>query len=383
MASQYGVLAFDNRGPIKSWERMASIQQHNARSQPLPHCNPDGPKPNFLMGSSALVADAQQALRERGIDPHAIRANGVIAHEVILTASHEYFAHEQESERMRRLWAWVSRAYLAAVKIWKHVVIVQMVLHQDEYTPHIHVVLMPLIRKMFRRREGDDERWTLNGREITGPGEYQRAHDMYAAELEPLGLLRGVSNSSRKYRPFADKAAEMDEICKRAATAEADAKKVRESAEAAERQRAARWREELVRLKRDRAELEEDRLLLKLEQAKIERANLRQIVTRQSHATTLIELNQRLANAAAAEAKAAASLVMIDARQADVERSLQFAEDVRARANTLLKLCDGLSSAKLEANRAAVAAAIGSIENAVPKTGARQAYLAANQGQGR
>lgn len=383
MASQYGVLTFDNRGPIKSWERMASIQQHNARSQPLPHCDPAGPKPNFLMGSSALVADAQQALRERGIDPHAIRANGVIAHEVILTASHEYFTHERESERMRRLWAWVSRAYLAAVKIWKHVVIVQMVLHQDEYTPHIHVVLMPLIQKMFRRREGDDERWTLNGREITGPGEFQRAHDMYAAELEPLGLLRGVPSNGRKYRPFADKAAEMDEVCKRAASAEADAKKVRESAEAVERQRAARWRAEFAALKHERTELEEDRLLLKLEQAKIERSHLRQIVTRQAQASTQIELNQRLANTVAAEAQAASSLAIIDARHADVERSLQFAEEARAQANTLLKRCDGLSSAKLEANKAAVVDAIGSVENAVAKTGARQAYVAANQGQGR
>ncbi|MEK9212373.1 plasmid recombination protein [Sphingomonas sp. 2378] len=269
MAKHYGVLTFDNRGPIKSWERMTSIQRHNARTEELPHCDPAAPEPEFLKGSERLVEDAQRELCSRGLDPQALRANGVIAHEVILTASHEYFAQGDEAERDRRLWHWVARAYLAAIKIWRKVTIVQMVLHLDEYTPHIHVVLMPLVKKVFGRRPEDGERWTLNGREITGPGEFQRAHDEYATEMKPLGLQRGVSGSGRKYRPFAEKAAEMDEQCKRAAAAEADAAKAKVEAEKAEQARAAQWADEFDRLKRDRLELEEGQRLLKIEQAKV------------------------------------------------------------------------------------------------------------------
>ncbi len=221
MAKHYGVLTFDNRGPIKTWERMIATQRHNARSEPLPHCDPAAPDPVYIIGSPDLVGDTKAALHNHGIDPAGIRKNGVIAYEVIMTASHAYFTEGDEAERTSRLWQWVARAYLAAKKIWGSSRIVQMVLHLDEFTPHLHVVLLPLVQKVFSRRQSDGPQWTLNGREIAGPGQYQRAHTEYAAEIEPLGLSRGEQKSGRKYRPYSDVVAEVETKMREAATAAA------------------------------------------------------------------------------------------------------------------------------------------------------------------
>jgi len=365
MAKHYGVLTFDNRGPIKSWERMMLVQRHNARTEELPHCDPAAQEPEFLKGSERLVEDAQRELCLRGLDPQTLRANGVIAHEVILTASHEYFAQGDEAERDRRLWHWVARAYLAAIKIWRKVTIVQMVLHLDEYTPHIHVVLMPLVKKVFARRPDDGERWTLNGREITGPGEFQRAHDEYAIEMAALGLQRGVSGSGRKYRPFAEKAAEMDEQCKRAAAAEADTVKAREESEKAEQARAAHWAEEFDRLKRDRLELEEGQRLLKVEQAKVRADMLRQEVTRRALASQEAYLTKMSAQLAASHDKAAAALVDADRIRAEAQRVLASVVKARAHADTLMAMANDLETARLIQVRDAVRAQTDCVDDAL------------------
>lgn len=365
MAKHYGVLTFDNRGPIKSWERMMLVQRHNARTEELPHCDPAAPEPEFLKGSERLVEDAQRELCSRGLDPQALRANGVIAHEVILTASHEYFVQGDEAERDRRLWHWVARAYLAAIKIWRKVTIVQMVLHLDEYTPHIHVVLMPLVKKVFGRRPDDGERWTLNGREITGPGEFQRAHDEYATEMEPLGLQRGVSGSGRKYRPFAEKAAEMDEQCKRAAAAEAAAVKTKEATEKVEQARAVQWADEFDRLKRDRLELEEGQRLLKIEQGKVRADMLRQEVTRRAQALKDADLTKRSAHLAASHEKAAAALAEADRIRAEAQRASAAALNVRAHADTLMGLANDLETARVIQARDAVRAQASCVDDAL------------------
>lgn len=341
------------------------VQRHNARTEELPHCDPAAPEPEFLKGSASLVKDAQRELRLHGLDPSALRANGVIAHEVILTASHEYFVQGDEAERDRRLWHWVARAYLAAIKIWRKVTIVQMVLHLDEYTPHIHVVLMPLVKKVFARRPDDGERWTLNGREITGPGEFQRAHDEYAIEMAALGLQRGVSGSGRKYRPFAEKAAEMDEQCKRAAAAEADTVKAREESEKAEQARAAHWAEEFDRLKRDRLELEEGQRLLKVEQAKVRADMLRQEVTRRALASKEANLSKRSTQLDASRDKAAVVLVEADRIKAEAQRALASALKVRAHADTLMAMANDLETARLIQARDAVRAQADCVDDAL------------------
>ncbi|OMJ31169.1 hypothetical protein BSZ14_14790 [Sphingomonas sp. Sph1(2015)] len=221
------------------------------------------------------------------------------------------------------------------------------------------------LKKVFGRRPDDGERWALNGREITGPGEFQRAHDEYATEMKALGLQRGVSGSGRKYRPFAEKAAEMDEQCKRAAAAEADAVKAKVEAEKAEQARAAQWADEFGRLKRDRLELEESQRLLKIEQGKVRTAMLRQEVTRRVLTSKEADLTKRSAHLAASHEKAAAALAEVDRIRAEAQRAWASVLKVRAHADTLMAMVDDLETARLIQARDAVRAQVKCVDDAV------------------
>lgn len=362
MAKHYGVLTFDNRGPIKTWERMTATQRHNARSEPLPHCNPAAPGPVYIIGSPDLVSDTKAALREHGIDPAGIRKNGVIAYEVIMTASHTYFTEGDEAERTSRLWQWVARAYLAAKKIWGSSRIVQMVLHLDEFTPHLHVVLLPLVQKVFSRRQNDGPQWTLNGREIAGPGQYQRAHNEYAAEIEPLGLSRGEQKSRRKHRPYSDVVAEVETKMREAAKAAAAGQKAQQEAALKEQAQAAQWAEQSERAERERAALDER-----------ERALGKRLLRAELHERSL-KMRERKAAAVETEAQRKASeadRLLAEARQmqARVTDQLRAIADIRSRADDLVALLDQVEAERLTQTQAVALTASRGMTSAIREAG--------------
>lgn len=362
MAKHYGVLTFDNRGPIKTWERMTSTQRHNARSEPLPHCDPAAPGPVYIIGSPDLVSDTKAALCEHGIDPAGIRKNGVIAYEVIMTASHAYFTEGDEGERTSRLWQWVARAYLAAKKIWGSSRIVQMVLHLDEFTPHLHVVLLPLVQKVFSRRQSDGPQWTLNGREIAGPGQYQRAHNEYAAEIEPLGLSRGEQKSGRKYRPYSDVVAEVETKMRKAAMAAAAGQKAQQEAALKEQAQAAQWTEQSERAERERAALDERAKALgkRLLRAELHERTLKMRETKAAAAETEV---QRKASEADRLLTAARQM------QTRVTDQLRAIADIRSRADDLVALLDQVESEQLTQTQATALTASRGLSNMITEAG--------------
>lgn len=209
MQISYGVVSFDPRGPVKNWQRVDKINQHNNRAEPLPHCKEGAPLPVHLIGTGNLQFDIRAKMLAHGIDPDAIRKNGVIGFEVILSASHAFFTDEGGPEPMKRTGAWIGAAIKAAERIWEANRIVAAVLHLDEHTPHIHLFVLGLLLRTNKRRPADGETWTLDARVISGPGQFQRAHDLYAETMQPFGLSRGTERSERKRRPYSDELAEL------------------------------------------------------------------------------------------------------------------------------------------------------------------------------
>ena len=250
---QFGVLTFDDRGPIKSWACLSAINSHNTRAEPELHCDPMAPPPAHVCGTGNLIADVKQLLRKHGINPATLRKNGCIAYEVILTATRSFFFEGADGEAQSRLGRWIASAYQFACRHWGKNRIASMVLHVDEHTPHLHVVLLPLVEKVFKRWPQRGRTWTLNGRVISGPGEYQRAHDAYAEAMAPLGLQRGRSGGGRKYRPYSQELADLEK-------AKADALSAANAAGRAEREAerlAVQLTEELTRQERSRMNIEE------------------------------------------------------------------------------------------------------------------------------
>ena len=197
----FAIITFRDTGPIKSWSAMRATNIHNARTKPLPHAMLGAPKPRHLIGTGNLERDAKRLLRTVKINPDAMRKNGVIAYEAILTASGTFFDRGTADERRARIDAWTDAQVKWATDRYKSFRIASMVLHEDEKTPHIHLVVLPLDVKTDNRFKDREVRWSLVGRTISGPGKFDEAQDVYADAMESFGLRRGVKGSGRKHEP--------------------------------------------------------------------------------------------------------------------------------------------------------------------------------------
>lgn len=199
--SKYAIITFRHTGPIKSWAAMRATNVHNARTKPLAHAMPAAPAPKFLVGTNDLVKDVRSALVRADIDPDRLRKNGVIGYEAILTASAAFFDEGAEAEKTHRIDRWAAAQVEWAMKRYGAHRVASMVLHQDEKTPHVHLVIVPLDVKSDGRRNDSELRWSLVGRTISGPGKFDDAQDAYAAAMAPFGLVRGIKGSGRKHEP--------------------------------------------------------------------------------------------------------------------------------------------------------------------------------------
>jgi hypothetical protein len=119
------------------------------------------------------------------------RKNSVLAQEIFLSASPEYFrpqapgqAGEWDTEKME---AWTTAAKEWLFETFKDRM-VDCRLHLDESTPHIHAVVIPLTA---------DNR--LSAREIFSKKTLRDMQTSYAAATENLGLHRGIAGSKAKH----------------------------------------------------------------------------------------------------------------------------------------------------------------------------------------
>lgn len=237
MAQPFAIITFRADGPIKTWSDMRGANVHNARTKPIEHAVPGAPAPEHLIGSGDLVADVKARLRKVGIDPERMRKNGVIAYEAIMTASPAFFEQGDAAAREVRLRDWTAAQVEFARKRYGAHRIASMVLHLDEKTPHIHLVVLPLeVKPDRRRRNPHDVQWSLVGRTVSGPGQFDRLQDEYSAAMAPFGLVRGVAGSGRKNEPMAD-------FIARTERERRDAERARAAAEAQRLASAAREQE--------------------------------------------------------------------------------------------------------------------------------------------
>lgn len=220
---------------LRTMGKLAVASQHNTRTADsgLSHTTPppDGPGIVLLDGQ----ADAAAAWHERAaaVGLGKPRRDAVLAVEMVMSASPSWFAAATPDERAD----WTSRSMEYARATFGPANILQAVRHDDEETPHIHVLAIPLEQKERARagrprkgREGAKRApvlsWGLNADRILGGPEKLRDHQStYAAELADLGIRRGRPKHDTKaqHKPAAIYRAE-------AAQDRAEAAKVLEAA---------------------------------------------------------------------------------------------------------------------------------------------------------
>ncbi|MFB2771919.1 MobV family relaxase [Pelatocladus sp. BLCC-F211] len=174
---------------IKDWGSLNSNESHTARIKDIPNANPNVDNLR-LIGSPDDPSLA--TLVKNKIGEQKIRSNAVLAVELLLSASPEFFRPDNSSQSgyylPKRL-----EDFQQATRCWLNQTfgdrIVRAELHLDESTPHIHAYLVPL-----------DEYGKLNCRGLFGGYEklYQ-LQDSYAAAMASIGLERGIKGSRARH----------------------------------------------------------------------------------------------------------------------------------------------------------------------------------------
>lgn len=173
---------------LKSEGEIAGAAAHDQRTRATENADPDRLHLNeFLVGSA--TDNVPQLVMEK-IGPQRIRKNAVLAVEMLLTASPNYFRPGDKSnygawdEGRLRPWVQASKDWFMKKFAGK---VILAVLHLDEATPHIHLILVPLA--------GDKN--LLSCRELFGgKTKLSKLQTSYASALEHLGIVRGVEGSS-------------------------------------------------------------------------------------------------------------------------------------------------------------------------------------------
>jgi hypothetical protein len=393
MGQQFAIITFRDTGPIKSWSDLRGANVHNSRLKPIEHGIEGAPPPRHLVGSPDLVADVKSKLGRAGIDPAKMRKNGVIAYEAVMTASPEFFEGADETKREK----WIDAQVAFAIKRWGAHRVASMVLHLDEKTPHIHVVILPLeVKPDKRRTDPHAVRWSLVGRTISGPGKFDQLQDDYAAEMAPFGLVRGVKGSDRKHRPVVAFLAEL-------AQREAGAERMRVVLDAARRdlvrdgeqlkaereahrtkaeEQVRRLREMDERMARGRAQLDADREAWEIEAKKRRKALVDFAERIERDRLAVVEERQAVARDAAANREFREKLVTTrEALKPIVERANEFV--IKARDIDVARLAPRAQDAVSAARRVVQAVRPAPQPSNDGPSLSQQAALMAQRGMGR
>jgi N-dimethylarginine dimethylaminohydrolase len=182
---------------IKTQAHAIAATGHNYRQTQHPHAianaDREAPHPNREYVNheqkdywSLLEARIQEAGVKR------VRSDSVRGMEVILTGSPEGFVRGQDgraADYSKSKWAQDNLNFLKEQFGAKN--IVSFTLHQDEKSPHIHAVLVPITDKN-----------TLSADQLFNPKSLRQLQTDYAQAMASHGFERGIEHSQAKHDPM-------------------------------------------------------------------------------------------------------------------------------------------------------------------------------------
>lgn len=182
----------------KSLGTVAAAAAHTMRRRPTPNADPTRPPPEVWVGSSSPAEDVRARLPEKR------RKNAVLALEYVLTASPEFFAVADPAD-----WRNYLRGQLGMLQAYfDERNVVSAVLHLDEKTPHLSVMIVPLL-------DGK-----LNARAFVGTREACSVLQDLAGEVgRDHGLARGLKGSKARHQDVQRFYAEIQPTANRVAQA--------------------------------------------------------------------------------------------------------------------------------------------------------------------
>jgi len=174
---------------MKGAGSISGKSDHNYRQCQVPNADPLREQFNkeYILNYENLTKAIEARIHNSGIEK--VRQDAVKGMEFILTASPEAFERDQTGQVTSdyRESDWL-KANLDFMKQRYGVNLVAFTLHQDEKTPHIHAVVVPIT---------DDRR--LCAKELFNPKTLRQLQTDYAQAMKPFGLERGIEGSRARH----------------------------------------------------------------------------------------------------------------------------------------------------------------------------------------
>jgi hypothetical protein len=205
---------------------LAQIGSHNKREKKAYNSNPnidiERSKDNielvplsdkYVKGFYNLVKDYRKEHEERQKNEREDRkktfkqmldkSNNVVADELLFTATNEFFKDMTKEDIID--WANTCMEFVYEDLGYTKDQVLHSVVHLDEKTPHIHCVVVPLVKKFDKRT--NTERFTISKKQyIKDKIHLSELQDKYHERLTSKGydLERGIKGSDRKHIKIKD-----------------------------------------------------------------------------------------------------------------------------------------------------------------------------------
>ena len=208
--------------PIMTINDLAQIGSHNKRDKKSYKSNPniklELTKNNielvplaekYVKGFKMLVKDYEKEHNERmkterperkkTFNEMLNKSKSVVADELMFTATHKFFDNMTKEDIIN--WANTCMDFVYNDLGYTKEQVLHATIHMDELTPHIHCVVVPLVKKLDKRT--NTERYTISKKQyIKDSIHLSQLQDKYHERLIENGydLERGIKGSNRKHQ---------------------------------------------------------------------------------------------------------------------------------------------------------------------------------------
>ena len=207
--------------PIMTLPDLAQIGSHNKREKKAYNSNPDIKKElshnnielvplsdKYVKGFYNITLEYKKEHDERMKTERADRkktfnqmlngSKNCVADELLFTASKEFFK-DMDKDDIKK-WADTCMEFVYQDLGYKKEQVLHATVHMDEKTPHIHCVVVPLVKKLDKRT--NTERYTISKKQyIKDKIHLSELQDKYHKRLTEKGydLERGIKGSDNKH----------------------------------------------------------------------------------------------------------------------------------------------------------------------------------------
>jgi hypothetical protein len=171
---------------LKTISKISAAGKHNSRADHAPNADPNGTC-KLLIGSNTPEKAFNDLMDKTGIKP---RKNAVLGVEMLFTFSPEMKGKIELSEWIKEHEKFINNEFPRGSVLSAH-------LHLDETTPHIQLIIAPIVKKTVRKKM----QWRLACKDYFGtPEKLRQYQDRYASAMSVFGLERGIRGSKARHK---------------------------------------------------------------------------------------------------------------------------------------------------------------------------------------